>query len=1056
MVNTLRFDYYKLELIKSDLELDKKLGEELTKETLDLDEISKVLQLTEKMDKTIAVRKVKHAVENQLASAKEVIREIAVQNTVDAYFDLESFLTKRNEKVHYPLRVDVTTKKKGENTYDLEIRDYATGMTQQDVLYKYFAIGDTSKQDKNYHVGGHGRGAKAGLNHCKQMTVESFGKKTCAKNSDGEYSIEIGESSDVREGTKITLENLVIKEEPLLALKEFAGRISSQFDFRFNGIKVNQKDDSNELGKLPLEETKKIRETQQDLSDLLQASSKQAQGLELKQSVMTIFEKPLDIDYLKRVITLPAGYLLSRSRNEIPKPVQDVLEDRNEKSYKKFFTYLYDNLTKIGAYEFRFMDSFSKRTDTLSKIVIDTYKAAKKTAIAFMIGSLLFFSVENIVKPGIDLAAYYMSKENYFSTKVLSKVHRPVADVHEIISSLFGQSRLFSKIKKRPIGCYSFEHRTGNSTERSYRKDIFFKLTSYNRILPDGSWTNIDDSELMRPRHLYEEKAVTEVFVNLNLDCYKKESILPMPIGYRFGMALTSFEAFPANFPMDKLPRDTYLAGTIKKPEGKYPVQYVVIKAPELIDQFEKQDPEMIKKFTQLPFKIVYPEDLEAKLKRLDEIQISQAKKVKLVASIIKEYLTYNTSKENNIKYMKMDNVVNDPLKSKQVDCDVANGILASILRERYNIPTKLAVGIQGVDGELNLKYGHGVCEAYIRGQGWVELDATPGILSEDMLKTVYNDGPSWYTKLFDWLKSVINPDKKPGQELEEKVVDEYTNLRPEPVGVSDYFRKAMYYGISGAQFLLKNYMYVIPAMTSLGVYAWLRRRKKRNMRNLPVVDTRVKEEDKAYEERITINKGIEYLKKGELSYDQQVNDKSLEDLAKSEIEQGRYVLDYNFYNAITEMSGIKTKKYDASEEEDTKSPITPKLLKNITFGNEIRKKKQDAEKISRYSKNINALQDIVTNICKSNRLSQVKVTAEYEFESKDKMFSFKESSFSPKVYVNLDHKLMEKTPQSLYFDGEVLDSLVFTVALAQNQSIGEISNMKKKYLNNAVLGGQE
>ncbi len=1073
MDKTLEFEYHALELLQSDAELAKRLGEELVKDSLNIDEIGKIVKQTEKMDPTIASRKVKHAVENQFSSAKEAIREIAVQNTIDAYFDLENFLTKRNEKINYPLKVDVTCNKKGQDVYDMEIRDYATGMNLYDVLYKYFTIGDTSKQDKSYHIGGHGRGAKSGLHFCKKLSVESFGKRTTAQNKDNRYTITIGEGSDIREGTKITLEDLVIKEDPFLALKEFAGKITTQFDFEFNGIKVNQKDDAKELGKLPLEEKKKIKGTDLELTDVLLASSKNAEGLELKQSVMTVFEKPIDVEYLKRTIGMPTGYLLSRSRNEIPKPVQDVLENKGDKIYKKFFKHLYDNLSKIGAYEFRFMDSFSKRKDTLSKVISGSYKAAKNSALAFMVGASLFLSVQYLAKPAFNEIAYYLSSNRSFSTtKFFSKVHRPIADVQEFIVNIFGGSRFFSKIRKNPLGYYYVEkeERGDNSYVKYHRPagDVFFKLTSYNQILSDGSWDNFSDSCLDIKRLDLDPEKATVLKVWLNIDAYKKKSVLPVPTGYRVWGQPEMSSVYESFYPSEGLPYDTYIIQTFTKPKGDFPIKYEVIKTRRLVKQFEKDfmdvETEFIrKKFTDLPFKIIYPEDLEEKLKRIDGMKLAEKEKVNIVTEIIREYLTYNTSSKNHVKYLKMNNVINDPLKSGQVDCDVANGILGAILRERYKIPTRLAVGIQGVNGVLKVDAGHGICEAYIKGEGWVDFDATPSETSPDMFKAY--EGPSKFAKFLDWLKNFLGLDKVReegvSKDVKEEVVNEYTKFSPtsswfDKFPLKKYFRKTLYYGGEAVGFVFNNYPYFLLGLggaSLFGAYRYLKKRKETDLKNIPLVDIWSKEDlGKTFEEKISINQGINYTKKGELLYDKQVIENGLEKLANSEYDNGKYVLDYNFYTTIIDMSGSKnTRMYYKKEDEER--VINPTILKSITFGDETLKEKNSEERILEYSSKINTLQGIVTGICKSNNMSNVQVSCEYKFKNPEKALSFKSSIFKPKIYVNIEHKLMENNPASMYFDEKLLDSLIFATALATECNIGELNELKENYLNKIVLG---
>ncbi|MDP2907911.1 MAG: transglutaminase-like domain-containing protein [Nanoarchaeota archaeon] len=1073
MDNTLEFEYHALELLQSDAELAKRLGEELVKERLNIDEISNIIKQTEKMDPTIASRKVKHAVENQFSSAKEAIREIAVQNTIDAYFDLENFLTKRNEKINYPLKVDVTCTKKGQDVYDLEIRDYATGMNLYDVLYKYFTIGDTSKQDKSYHIGGHGRGAKAGLHFCKKLSVESFGKRTIAQNKDSKYTITVGEDSGIREGTKITLEDLIMKEDPFLALKEFAGKITTQFDFEFNGIKVNQKDDSKELGKLPLEEKKKIKGTDLELTDLLLASSKNAEGLELKQSVMTVFEKPIDIEYVKRTIGMPTGYLLSRSRNEIPKPVQDVLENKGDKVYKKFFKHLYGNLSKIGAYEFRFMDSFSKRKDTLSKIVSGSYKIAKNSALAFMVGASLFLSAEYLAKPAFNEIAYYLSSNRNFSnTKFFSKVHRPIADVQEFIIKIFGGSRFFSKIRKNPLGYYYVEkEELGNNYYTKYYipgGDVFFKLTSYNRMLSDGSWDNFNDSFLDIKRLDLEPKKATMLIVHLNLDAYKKKSVLPVPTGYRVWRGPEMSSVWESFYPSDDLPYDTFIIKTHEKPKGEFPIRYEIVKTRRLVKQFEKDfidaETEFIReKFTNVPFKIIYPEDLEEKLKRIDNIKLTEKEKVDVVTDIIREHLTYNTSSKNHVKYLNMNNVVNDPLKSKHVDCDVANGILGAILRDRYKIPTRLAVGIQGVNGVLKVDAGHGVCEAYIKGEGWTVFDATPSETSPDMFKAA--EGPSRFDKFLDWIKGFLGLDKvREEKDVKEEVVNDYTKFSPtsswfDKFSLKKYFRKTLYYGGEAVGFVFNNYPYFLLGLggaSLFGAYRYWKKRKETDLKNIPLVDIWSKEElGKAFEEKISINQGMNYTKKGELLYDKQVVENGLEKLANSEYENGKYVLDYNFYNTIIDMSGSKnTRMYYKKEDEER--VINPTILKSITFGDETLKEKNSEEKISEYSNKINALQCIVTGICKANKISNVQVSAEYKFKNQEKILSFKNSMFKPKVYVNIEHPFIEKDPAAMYLDEKLLDSLIFATALATEHNIGELNELKKNYLNKVVLGEQK
>src|SRR3989339_823447 len=107
---TIEFEYPLLEVIVSDTVLSQAFVEEITKITgnangnLDIDKLKQIISEAEKRDITNARRKVAHTIENQVQSAQEVLREVAVQNTVDAYADFAALLSKRDEAVKYPLK----------------------------------------------------------------------------------------------------------------------------------------------------------------------------------------------------------------------------------------------------------------------------------------------------------------------------------------------------------------------------------------------------------------------------------------------------------------------------------------------------------------------------------------------------------------------------------------------------------------------------------------------------------------------------------------------------------------------------------------------------------------------------------------------------------------------------------------------------------------------------------------------------------------------------------------------------------------------------------------
>lgn len=1268
----LEFEYYILEVIKSDASLSSVFSSEIIKENPDmkkLEEIVSIVSEAKRNDAIAAKRKVLHTIENQVQSAQEVLREVGVQNTCDAYADLVVLLTKRNEPVTYPLRIELdfvqrlpdqtSLHHQSPQHYDVTIRDYAIGMNLFDVLYKLLAIGDTQKKEKQYYVGGHGRGFKPSISFCDSVIIDSFGRRTRIRkevsrtgmndketsrtgekeiNSNGtngtNYIIQIGETSDVKEGTRITLEHLVLAETPLNAVKRFAGNLTEEFDFRVNGVKINKGIGKNKVGSVVYAQTHSIsgdrngnrsgdKTRELCIEERLMACSQDVEGEEVQQGPMTLFTKPAEMSFLRRVLKMPTGYLFSRSRNKLPDEVEKIIHDEKQKPYKKFYEFLMDNLGRIGAHEFRFLDYFTRTFDEWDEILAKAYKYSRNALIVFAT-----LAISTLI---LTYAKPYLLKLNQTMNKALNefvygnsnyddddsdratrsvitresydtnKLNLPQTFLPQVNKMLFvtGMTCKDSQCREK-----SQEQQAKQTAEEFVfsryipeNKDIFFKLFSYNTLRTDGSWTNTDVDGCITSKatwvNIQDTVSVVSVALKLNIS---DETILPLPVGYfttpelMYGCA----SLFDNQCMTDGGDYDTVF---IKGCQGRMhePIQfharpvnltadsieYVLntkLKSKKKGSLFVRHN-EKVKHFFEVPFKIAYPFEVEKKLRMIDrDLKKRRIKYYETLAEkvteVFRDYFIYNTSPENARRFFKVDNYVNGALELQGVDCDTANNPLAATLRQRYNLPTRLAVGIQGVQGVLDKRNGHAVTEVYIPGKGWSEYDATPSRISEEAviskldirreygseeynLKNASGKSGSQKTKT-----NIVNNDAEKEKEWRKKQAEEKgdeNNLkgkinkrdvvaskveRADKETKKDKEQKEEDGTSIETKNILNTIAYTLLIGSGLWFIAaginWLRsRRNEKRIWDEPIVDVYVKDNqynadkkdgtnntemdnagktaqvlDGIRVDKISLNQGIEYLLDERLYYDQNVVENGIDELKNDDKEEGFYVKDYGFYVVILEsaskrkrvISPSKAKdeadnineKSDTEEDDSNEEPVeqeqekteqenvyqneaqkaeqqkSPKkirrkkatsaffdldgdiggILADISLSEKaLRGKHIDSEKyVEFYQTQFDTLQDIARDICEANEYRTPTLNGEHQFVRNKKLFALRKKIWSKTIYINLDNERLHQDESSLRTNAGVLDSLIYTIMLANNVSLERFNTIKKAYLNRAYI----
>ncbi|MFA6462290.1 MAG: transglutaminase-like domain-containing protein [Candidatus Woesearchaeota archaeon] len=805
---SLKFEYHFLELIKSDETLFRDFGAELVKESPNLSRLEEIIETTRKMDSTVARRKVQHAIRKQVQSAQEVFREIAVQNIRDAYAEYVNLLTRREQQVEYPLKAEVGFQKRHQEEgkedpehpqYDVTIRDFAIGMSLYDVLFKLLTIGDDVKKEKKFLVGGHGRGFKPCINFCEEALIDSFGKRTRLlkekKGEEEEYYIEIGERSEVQEGTTITLRGLEMEENPLQVVSRYASSLTENYDFRVNGIKVNRATDPNKLGRLTWVQSHQMKDGS-SLEDSLTACSPEIEGVEVQQGGMTLTRLPPQNGLVRRVLNVPTKYLFSRSRNELPKPVEEAVNQDVPGLFQRFYSYLRDNFQKIGGYEFAFMEQFSLKKSVGGKWFPSLRKHLTRAGKAALIGLASVSLVTYLIIPAckeIDFQGssktYSTSSNQNFPSHFVPKVDVGYAlDLQEekklpydcqngqcrgsqnVLDEFYKDTSHMDKMKSRvPIGIYEPP------------KSVFFRVTSYNRLEYDGSWSNWGSSNTAI---VSADKSRDELRVTLNLNL-GRNSLLPLPIGYYIDKDKILFpEQGNLNFAkpdegcdgIESRPEDSYCANVDSWAKDENKKRITLVATPiigsngglenQIIDFQENKDwigdprkdgekgrlrdrsgpTKSNDSYTNVPFLIKYPPVLEDRLRKIDELARQQEKArgkfdddeiSKRVEEELQWFFVYNTSRKNAYRFYGAENFVNYALKLRNVDCDVANSAYCAIVRDRYQIPSRLAVGYQGIEGVISADSGHAVCEVYLQDKGWTERDATPSSLSPEMIKVV-------------------------------------------------------------------------------------------------------------------------------------------------------------------------------------------------------------------------------------------------------------------------------------------------------------------------------
>ena len=765
------------------------------------------------------------------------------------------------------------------------------------------------------------------------------------------------------------------------------------------------------------------------IEEKITACANSVEGEAIQQGPMTMLTKPAEIGFVRRVLKIPTGYLFSRSRNQLPKEIDDVVNDKKQTPYKKFYDFLIDNFHKIGSHEFRFLDSFGEKYDKWDEMIHKAYKIARNSLIIFsaITATTAFFGEavplagkyldNHVILPaikfiheheGISLIGYRLDERGKETGRLTSNVSADLEnDNTEYNTNEINLPREFvpevnKKLFVTRVHCKGTkcEERTEQEAKPDERfiigryspsdRDIFFKFFSYNTLNSDGSWHNGGVKTCVNLL-AYRAPNKGNIRIALNLNVAVK-TILPAPIGYFTGsQTVYSKENALVYKPKDASvglnscltePGDydtTYIQAfsdrTGKVEFGVTPFYMLDSRLEKIMGEKWKKRREStswseVRHFFEVPFKIKYPKAVEKGLKKIDQdVNKGRVKTydelAQRVTHVLENYFVYNTSPENARRFYGVDNFVNGALDLQGVDCDTANAPLCAVLRARYDIPTRLDIGIQGRDGVLDKRNFHSVCEAYIPNRGWTEYDATPSKISSEAKITIKNgkvvsDGSSaqeYQQRRKNNINVIYNDagaEKRRRKELAERQGNETDRRGEESNGRIERERGDESKGRetnvdNGTNDTTKENItketdtdnketdvdigrtiaYSLLGVGGIGlimygVHWYRRRREKKKLWEEPIVDVYIKEDGNVKEGKISLNKGIEYIVEEKLHYYQKVVDVGIAELMQGYAAQrntSKHISDEQSQNPEAKEYSKDSQKENPEEKGQKESP---------------------------------------------------------------------------------------------------------------------------------------
>ncbi len=889
----IEFEYALLEAVRCDPKLVEAFSREIAVGNLDLDRIGWILKRAGQRANLENIRKrIDHIVRHQLLDGERVLREIGCQNVTDAYDDLTTHLLESGGHIEYPLRIEVSWEQNGPNLFDVSIRDWALGMILHDVLFKLLSIGDTTKMGKENQYGGHGIGFKPALEYSHEVTIESHGGLTRAW-KDGEYSnrpsspaspnrytLRIGEKSDIFEGTKITLKGLVLNSANPTDFFSKVGTYQTEGKYLLtvNGEPVSGNSET-KGGRIKTYRTKEEydyedRKISVDVS--LRAVDRSSAEEVFLQGGWVGFKRPSRDGMTQSTFALPSNVLLPRTRENIPGDLEESITGKMDGIKTGFYYYLKENISSVNAYEWRFLKRYRPSFGRVIRDILQNRNVRTFNSFFFFpfilitILTLGLYPIAHSIQMKLGSSRSKVA-ESELDGNASSTIHKP-------------------RISWAVDGAPPFLHFTP-------KKVLYLKSGVYDILLPDGTWaksrerfhriSSTDSPLLEMPQRPNVENRGRNFEFEWKVQSRKGKIVVLMPFNSTalwFGLNDSQIDEIYVN----KLGEMTVEVG--RKFDGQ--VRYNVLTQDgngDRIYEPEELTEAQFHKYTQVPFDIAYPAEIFNGLNSL--YGLDSETQVEAVEDYLKNTMLYSTSRRTSrvFKNSQM-NIVDTALKYMVGDCDVANTVLAAIVRDQFEIPTRLVVGYRTKPGTASPP-GHGWIEAYIPGMGWRIFDAS-GIRTKE--------GP-WMI-LFNRIRAVYN----------DFIRDKLNYILSHSIG---YARENLYVSIS-----------VLLLLWILGLYVlkrWDEENKKKGKDSIPISDFMRKISDlhrsfteifspldnqeiieaviidrKGIKDKaISVNSAKKYYSKGCLFFGEHKS---------RDPEYGCYIVDFGFYSMITRDAEIK------------------------------------------------------------------------------------------------------------------------------------------------------